>query len=465
MRSSCHCLRWRPARCLPRHGHPVAIQSRADVMSAKFIFGRSPCATARRLVPGFMGPTGQQAISTARRRSARDPARRISASMTAGYVPDIAVGVLAPGWSIAPPGRSTGVVGCGRVISSEVHRGTLAPRHCTVAGAPPCPANTIRWKARTCPRRVTNLRGVARITATHRRPLLASNRPGAPWAANREPGMRHPGGPDTGPAARILRRGARSGRLMHIEQIAGRAGEGVPWPKWAPAEITAAFTGAGVGQPWAHQAAMAEHAPGQQRVDHRDARRLKVASACRQLTAVKGGGGAHRPRPGPARTRCAPRHWATGGVRRRRDERHALAIAGKRATATYSPPRHIMCAACTPVVSSSALHSWWTLREPQGFGSVACYGSCTRWSPRRRVIADEDGSGFHRRPGAACVRIISGGQLSPAQTGDALTIGTRDRGPLTFGPGTAVDGCTARAAPGPPVWRPLAAAAGGPVAQ
>ena len=72
--------------------------------------------------------------------------------------------------------------------------------------------------------------------------------------------MRHTGGRDTGPAARILRRGARSGRLMHIEQIAGRAGEGVPWPEWVPAEIMAAFTEAGVGQPWAHQAAMAEHA-------------------------------------------------------------------------------------------------------------------------------------------------------------------------------------------------------------
>jgi DEAD/DEAH box helicase domain-containing protein len=47
---------------------------------------------------------------------------------------------------------------------------------------------------------------------------------------------------------------------MHIEQIAARAGEGVPWPEWAPAEITAAFTEAGIGQPWAHQAAMAEHA-------------------------------------------------------------------------------------------------------------------------------------------------------------------------------------------------------------
>ena len=72
--------------------------------------------------------------------------------------------------------------------------------------------------------------------------------------------MRHPGGGDTGPAARILRRGARSGRLMHIEQIAARAGEGVPWPQWVPAEITAAFTEAGVGRPWAHQAAMAGHA-------------------------------------------------------------------------------------------------------------------------------------------------------------------------------------------------------------
>src|SRR5215471_18831425 len=72
--------------------------------------------------------------------------------------------------------------------------------------------------------------------------------------------MRHPGGGDTGPAARILRRGARSGRLMQIERIAARAGEGVPWPEWVPAEITAAFAEAGVGRPWAHQVAMAGHA-------------------------------------------------------------------------------------------------------------------------------------------------------------------------------------------------------------
>ena len=72
--------------------------------------------------------------------------------------------------------------------------------------------------------------------------------------------MTHPGGRDTGPAARILRRGARSGRLMHVEEIAARAGEGVPWPEWVPGAITAAFARAGVGRPWAHQAAMAQHA-------------------------------------------------------------------------------------------------------------------------------------------------------------------------------------------------------------
>ena len=72
--------------------------------------------------------------------------------------------------------------------------------------------------------------------------------------------MRHPGGRDTVPAARILRRGARSGRLMHVEEIAARPGEGVPWPEWVPEQITLAFSRAGVTRPWAHQAAMAEHA-------------------------------------------------------------------------------------------------------------------------------------------------------------------------------------------------------------
>src|SRR6516165_3905487 len=72
-----------------------------------------------------------------------------------------------------------------------------------------------------------------------------------------EPGMRELGGREAVPAARILRRGARSGRLMHVEEIPGRPGEGVPWPDWVPAEITQALSQTGVARPWAHQAAIA----------------------------------------------------------------------------------------------------------------------------------------------------------------------------------------------------------------
>jgi DEAD/DEAH box helicase domain-containing protein len=47
---------------------------------------------------------------------------------------------------------------------------------------------------------------------------------------------------------------------MHVEEIAARPGEGVPWPEWVPEQVTLAFSRAGVTRPWAHQAAMAEHA-------------------------------------------------------------------------------------------------------------------------------------------------------------------------------------------------------------
>jgi len=47
---------------------------------------------------------------------------------------------------------------------------------------------------------------------------------------------------------------------MHVEEIAARPGEGVPWPEWVPEHIALAFSRAGVTRPWAHQAAMAEHA-------------------------------------------------------------------------------------------------------------------------------------------------------------------------------------------------------------
>ena len=61
-------------------------------------------------------------------------------------------------------------------------------------------------------------------------------------------------------AARILSKGARSRRLVHVSEIPARTGRSVPWPGWLPAEITAALARAGVDRPWAHQAAMADHA-------------------------------------------------------------------------------------------------------------------------------------------------------------------------------------------------------------
>src|SRR5215469_10485366 len=72
--------------------------------------------------------------------------------------------------------------------------------------------------------------------------------------------MRQSGAGDTVPAARILRRGTRNGRLVHVEELPATPGESVTWPDWVPAEITGALSQAGVTRPWAHQAVMAEHA-------------------------------------------------------------------------------------------------------------------------------------------------------------------------------------------------------------
>jgi DEAD/DEAH box helicase domain-containing protein len=61
-------------------------------------------------------------------------------------------------------------------------------------------------------------------------------------------------------ATAVIRRGERSGRLVHVTDIPARGGRSVPWPRWVPAEITAALARTGVRRPWAHQAAMAEQA-------------------------------------------------------------------------------------------------------------------------------------------------------------------------------------------------------------
>jgi DEAD/DEAH box helicase domain-containing protein len=81
-----------------------------------------------------------------------------------------------------------------------------------------------------------------------------------PWQASPGPaGQGMAAGPSPG-ASRILRRGAQSGRLTHLELIPAREGRRADWPAWVPAELAGAFSQAGVPAPWTHQAAAADHA-------------------------------------------------------------------------------------------------------------------------------------------------------------------------------------------------------------
>ncbi len=59
-------------------------------------------------------------------------------------------------------------------------------------------------------------------------------------------------------AQAILRRGAASGRLTHVERMPALPGRPAPWPDWVPAELVAAFAAAGISAPWEHQAAAAD---------------------------------------------------------------------------------------------------------------------------------------------------------------------------------------------------------------
>jgi DEAD/DEAH box helicase domain-containing protein len=67
-------------------------------------------------------------------------------------------------------------------------------------------------------------------------------------------------GPGQPAPMRILSRGRRARRLMHVAEIPASPGRCASWPDWVPPEISQAFTRAGVVRPWAHQVAMAEHA-------------------------------------------------------------------------------------------------------------------------------------------------------------------------------------------------------------
>jgi DEAD/DEAH box helicase domain-containing protein len=52
----------------------------------------------------------------------------------------------------------------------------------------------------------------------------------------------------------ILRRGAQTGRLTHVQEIPARGGRRATWPGWLPAELSAALARCGAERPWAHQA-------------------------------------------------------------------------------------------------------------------------------------------------------------------------------------------------------------------
>jgi DEAD/DEAH box helicase domain-containing protein len=91
------------------------------------------------------------------------------------------------------------------------------------------------------------------------------------------PDASYPAGPSrpaqlaaASPADLVLRHGARSGRLIHVEYIPAREGQRAAWPGWVPAQVTEAFARRGVPAPWAHQAAMASHA--------RDGRHVIIAT-------------------------------------------------------------------------------------------------------------------------------------------------------------------------------------------
>src|SRR5712691_9251496 len=79
-------------------------------------------------------------------------------------------------------------------------------------------------------------------------------------AAHAPASAAHPQAQAAASAVRMLRQGADSGRLTHLEHLPARPGQPAAWPAWVPEQVTDAFRATGVRQPWAHQAAAAEHA-------------------------------------------------------------------------------------------------------------------------------------------------------------------------------------------------------------
>ena len=111
-------------------------------------------------------------------------------------------------------------------------------------------------------------------------------------------------------AARILRRGQRTRRLIHVARIPASPGRCLPWPDWVPAQVSDAFMRSrgrpALGSSGGHGRA---RPPGPER-DHLDAIRVGEVPGVPAARAHRGAGRAHRSLPGPdpgARRRPAAR--------------------------------------------------------------------------------------------------------------------------------------------------------------
>ena len=45
--------------------------------------------------------------------------------------------------------------------------------------------------------------------------------------------------------------------VTHVEEVAARVGDPVPWPSWVPPSVVSAYSARGVSAPWRHQASAA----------------------------------------------------------------------------------------------------------------------------------------------------------------------------------------------------------------
>jgi DEAD/DEAH box helicase domain-containing protein len=58
----------------------------------------------------------------------------------------------------------------------------------------------------------------------------------------------------------LLAAPGRAERVLHVHEVAARAGRTAAWPEWAAPALVSAFQTAGIEMPWEHQVAAAEHA-------------------------------------------------------------------------------------------------------------------------------------------------------------------------------------------------------------